>query len=173
MPYVPFNRINHLAGEREPDSSDYGSPYDSVFINPYICWDDHTFYWGEILLLAGRAIMSSAPRQNRSPDRCPAGKARLPAPEIDPMLQLEEAANPIRIHIVRNRRSAQLNGMLQHNLQRRAQPFELLPGQPPGHSFRSDSRPKQALIGINIPHAMQQLLIQEGSLNRRLPPAKE
>ena len=89
------------------------------------------------------------------------------------MLQLEEAANPIRIHIVRNRRSAQLNGMLQHNLQRRAQPFELLPGQPPGHSFRSDSCPKQALIGINIPHTMQQLLIQEGSLNRRLPPAKE
>jgi len=89
--------------------------------------------------------MRPPPSQNGPPNRRLADEARLPAPQINPVLQLKEPPNPIRIHIIRHRRPAQLNRMPQNSLQRPMQPGQFFLFQSPSFASRPDPSPKQAL----------------------------
>src|SRR6202011_4844894 len=102
--------------------------------------------------------MRPPPRQQNPANWRPADHARLACSQVNPMLKLEEPALTISIHVIRNRRPAQLDGMAQHLLNRRVQSKQFRTPEPSRHAPRPDSRPKETLVGIDIAHPMQQRL---------------
>ena len=125
------------------------------------------------LSLAPRAIDSSPTSHHNLLQPFPTVLADLPRPSVNLVLKLEKPPHPIRVHIVRNRRATQLNRMPQHRHQFPSQPQQLLPGKPRSLPPRTNPRPKQALICINISHSMQQRLVQQSRLDRHLPPPEQ
>ena len=109
--------------------------------------------------------MGSPAGHEDAPDRCAAHQTWLPGAEIDPVLELEKAFDTGRIDVVRNRRSAQRDCLLEDSLQGGVQAVKFGSLQVASHSPRPDSGAEEALIGIDIAHSVQQLLIQQGGLD--------
>jgi hypothetical protein len=59
------------------------------------------------LALAVRTIVRSPAGQDHAPNRSPTHQAGLSGAHVDTMLELEEAFDTVRVHIIRNRRPAQ------------------------------------------------------------------
>jgi hypothetical protein len=76
------------------------------------------------------------------------------------MLELEESFFSIRVDIIGNRRSAPRDRLAQHFPHRSVQLAQLLPRDGRRPPAGTDASPKQRLVGINVAHAAQQLLIQ-------------
>ncbi len=68
--------------------------------------------------------MSAAAAYQDAPNRSSANQARQAGTEIDPVFELEEAFDSGRIHVVRNRGSAQRNCLSKDTLQAGVQPVE-------------------------------------------------
>src|SRR5579864_6084597 len=106
-------------------------------------------------------------------DRPLAHQARLTFSPIDPMLELEEALFSVGVYVVGNRRPSGGDGLLQHLLQSMVQlgVFRTRDGgrPPPG----PNSGAEQAFICVDVSHSMQQLLVQQRRLDRRLARAKK
>src|SRR5271165_902470 len=94
--------------------------------------------------LALWAVMCASAGNQNPPDRGPANAAWLTRPQVDAMLELEESAHSVCIHIVRHRRPAQANGVLQNFAQCKPQPLQLRPGQPARPASRPYTGTKQA-----------------------------
>jgi hypothetical protein len=117
------------------------------------------------LVLAFGTIMGAAATHEDAPDRSSTNQAWLPGTEIYPMFELEEAFYAGRVHIIRNGRAAEGDCLLQYTLQAGVEAIKFCPLQVASHPTRPDSCPEKALVGINIPHAMQELLIEQGCLD--------
>jgi hypothetical protein len=117
------------------------------------------------LALAVGAIVRAAASQDHAANRCSAYQAWLPGAEIDPMLELEEAGYASRVHIIRYRRPAERDGLSEDGLQTGMQAIEFGPLQVASHPAGPDSGTEKTLVGIDIAHSVQQLLVQQGSLN--------
>ena len=89
------------------------------------------------------------------------------------MFELEESPDALRVHVVRDRRAAQPDGMLQHLEKRQAQTLEIGPGQTPRRFSRPDARAEQAFVGIDISHSRQQRLVQQRRLDGQRAAAKQ
>src|SRR5271157_1535958 len=89
------------------------------------------------------------------------------------MPKLKEPFLAVGIHVIRNRRTTQNNRLAQNHLHGTAQLAELLPRETRRSAPRTDARPEQRFIGVDVAHASQEFLIQKRTLDRRLPPAKQ
>jgi hypothetical protein len=107
----------------------------------------------------------SAPTDNDFLDRSLALYAGFAFAAIGAVLDLKKAGLAIGIHIVRDGRPASGNRQLQDFLQRGKQLAQLGFRQCVGSPTGSDVGAKQRFIGINVPHAVQQLLVQESCFN--------
>ncbi len=92
---------------------------------------------------------------------------------IDAVLKLEKSADAIRVHIVRNRRAAKLDGVAQHLLECHAQPFKLGTGKSARLASWADSGAEKALVGIDIADAGEQRLVEQCGLDGELAAAEE
>jgi hypothetical protein len=75
------------------------------------------------------------------------------------MLELEKSFFSIRIYIVGNRRSTQRDRLAQHFPHCSVQFAEPVPRDGGRPSAGTDASPEQRLVGIDVAHAAQQLLI--------------
>src|SRR5690242_14100628 len=123
--------------------------------------------------LAFRAVVAASSPNYNPLDGSSANQARLPFPSIDPVLQLEEALPPVGIDVVGYRGTAKRNRLSEHLLHRRVELPQLLTSDARPPPPRPDARPEQRLIGVNVPHPAQELLVQESALHRRLAPSKQ
>jgi hypothetical protein len=117
--------------------------------------------------------MSATAGDNYATNGAAATAARLAGSLIDAVLQLKEAPYAFRIHIVRDRRSPEPNGMLQDVPQRKAQVLKFDSCQPSRAPSWPNACMKEAFVCIDIPHSGKESLIEQGGLDRQLPPAKE
>lgn len=123
--------------------------------------------------LAALAVMASTPAEDDSFNRGLADQAGLAGAEIDTVLKLKEAFATFGVDIVGNGGSAQPDRLLQHLLDRNVQAIELSSSEPSCLPAWTDTRAKQRLISVDVPHPMQQLLIEQSSFDRSLASAKE
>src|SRR5579884_3720811 len=126
---------------------------------------------GELFLASGAVVCAPA-CQNQPPDSRPAHQTGSSASQIDLMFKLKEASSTVRVYVVGNRGAAQTDCIFEHSLQGRVKEIQLLLFQRFGHACGTNSGAEEAFIGINIAHAVQQLLVQKRGLDRGLPPAK-
>ena len=126
-----------------------------------------------VLLLALRTVVGAASGHHNPTNRRLAVPAGLAGPLVDPVFQLEEAAHPVRIHIVGNRRASQPDGLLQNFAQGEPQPFQLCPAQPSCPAPGPQSGAKQALVSIDVAHSREQSLVEQGGLDGQSAPVKQ
>jgi hypothetical protein len=108
--------IKQLALGGDPLLPVYGSPVQAIILESI-----------ENLALAVGTIVRSPARHDHPPDRCPAYQARLSSTGIDPVLELEKAFYAGRIHVVRNRGTAQRNCFFEDTPQAGVQAVKLRP----------------------------------------------
>jgi len=89
------------------------------------------------------------------------------------MLQLEEAAYAVSVHIVGDGGPAEADGALKHILQGEAQTFEFGPGEASGAAAGSDAGTEEALIRINVAHAGEQGLVEQGCFDGQFSTPEE
>jgi hypothetical protein len=129
-------------------------------------------FWTD-LALAIRAIVGSAPRQLNAPDGRLAEAARLARTLVDAVFELKEAPLPVGVHIIRNRRTAQADGVGENLAEREAQPLQFRRAQPIGQSARPDARLKKALVRVDVADSGEEGLVQQCRLDGHAPLAEE
>lgn len=112
--------------------------------------------------------MGASASHGDAPDHSATHSTGLARALVDTMLQLEKAADSICIHVIRDRRTAKGDGLLQHLSKSLAQALELHTREPAGAAPRTQPGTEEAFIRIDIAHARQQLLIEQGRLHRKL-----
>jgi len=123
--------------------------------------------------LAVGAVVGTPPGEHGAANGRSADLAGLAATHIDAVLELEKAGHPVGVHVIGNRGAAQFDGLPQDCLQSGMEPGEVLAGEAARHAGGTDSGAKEALVGINVAHPMEQLLVQQGSLDGQLAIAEE
>ena len=117
--------------------------------------------------------MRASPANNDSLNHRSADATRLPRALVDAVFQLEKSPHPLRIHIIGDRGPSQPNRMLQNLSQSEPKPLQLRSCKPPGVAAWPKTRPKQALIGINVSHPGQERLVQQCRFDREPSPPEE
>jgi hypothetical protein len=97
----------------------------------------------------------------------------LAGAEIDPVLQLEKTFDTRRIHVVRNGRPTQRDGLPKNGLQAGVQAIKLGSFQVAGHPARPYACTEETLVGIDIAHSLEKLLIEQSSLDGCAPVPEE
>src|SRR5229473_1270641 len=82
---------------------------------------------------------------------------------VGPVAKLKETFFSIGVHIIGDRRSTGGNGLMQNPLQSRAKLFQFSLGKRVRAAARPDTGTDQALIGVDVPNAVKQLLIKQCS----------
>ncbi len=101
-----------------------------------------------------------------------ADKAPFSLSPIDPVLKLKESGFALGVHIVRNRRAAGSNRFIQHRPKRKEQLAQFCLAERCGPATWAHAGAKQRLVRIDVPHAAQQSLVQQGALDRSLAAPK-
>lgn len=127
---------------------------------------------GQLFLTLWAEMGASAGYQN-SADWGLACTAGLAGAEVDAMLQLEESADAVRIHIIGYRGTAEADGVLKHGLQSEAQALELSAGESTGAAAGTDAGAEEAFIGINVAYAGEQGLVEQSRLDGQLSTPKK
>jgi len=117
--------------------------------------------------------MSAPASDDNSTDGRVALAAGLAGPQVDTVFQLEKAANTIGVHVVGDRRAAQADGVLKNQDQGLAEPFKLGAGQPAGLTAGPNTSPEEAFVGIDVAHAGQQSLVEQGGFDGQLASPKQ
>lgn len=117
--------------------------------------------------------MGAAPSQLDAPDWRIAMAAGFAGAPVDAVFQLKETSLSIGIHVVRNRGTAEADGVFENPAQRQAQPLKLGGCQPVRPPPRPDSGLKQALVRIDVSHTGEESLIQQRRLDGHEPLAEE
>ena len=104
----------------------------------------------------------------------PQTAAGLPGAQVDAVLELEESAHAVRVDIIGNRGAAQADGMLKNaaggpGARRSSSARVRRPAARPG----PDAGAEEAFVGIDVAHAGEQGLVEQGGLDGKLPAAKE
>src|SRR5438128_4589411 len=126
-----------------------------------------------LLLLAARAIVATAPGNHEAFNRSLANQARLAFATVNAMPQLKETLLAIGIYIVGDARATQSNGFTQHSLQCAMQAAQFIAAQRSRATTWPNPGPEQGFVGIYIPHAAQQSLVQQRTLDWSLASAEE
>src|SRR5579872_2456417 len=108
--------------------------------------------------------MRSPTAEDHSLDRRLADQAGEPRSQIHIVLKLEEALSSFGVHVIGNRRSSGPDRLMQHFLQRGMQAIELRALQSSCLPAGTNASAEQRLIRVNVPNAVQQLLIEQGCL---------
>ena len=119
------------------------------------------------------AVVRPSPGHHNPPDRRRAAPARFPCALVDTVFKLEKTSNPVGIHIIRDRGTAQTNGSPQNLHQRCAQSLQLSSGQPPSRPSWPYAGAEQALIGVDVAYPGQQTLVQQRGFDRQSPPPEQ
>ncbi len=117
--------------------------------------------------------MRSASGKNNALDRLLAYATGLPCTAIHAVLKLEKSFDSIGIHIIRDRGSAEFNGLIENFSQSQAQTFQLNSRESSGDFTRTDAGAKKTFVGIDIPYTMQQCLIEKRRLDADLARTEE
>jgi hypothetical protein len=123
--------------------------------------------------LASRAIVGAASGEFNAPDGGLAEAARLARALVDAMLELKEASRALGIHIIRDGRPAQTDGVRENLAQGETQLFQLRRGQPVGPPARPDARLEKALVRIDVANTREERLIQQRCLDGHASLAEE
>ena len=91
---------------------------------------------------------------------------------VSAMPKLEKSLFAVSINIIGNRRTSSADGLLQYLLQRGMQLVEFSPRQGVGPSLGTHACTNQALIRVDVSHAVQKFLIQQHGLDWRLAAMK-
>jgi hypothetical protein len=73
--------------------------------------------------------------------------------QIDAVLELEKAVNPVSIYIIGNRGATEPDGMFQDLAQGKPEPLKFSPCETAGAPPRPDAGVKETLIGVDVAHA--------------------
>lgn len=124
-------------------------------------------------MLAGGAEVGAAASDEEALDGGAAGEAGLAGAEIDAVLELEEAADAVSIDIVGDRGAAELDGVGEHVDQGLAQADEFGAGEASGMAAGTDPGTEEALVGVDVAHAVKQTLVQQRGLDGGAAATKE
>jgi hypothetical protein len=123
--------------------------------------------------LAVGAVVGTPPGKEDTADRGPAGQAGQAGSQVDAVLELEEAGDPVCVDIVRDRGAAEFDGFPKDGLQRGAKAVKPVAGEASGHAGGADSGVEETLVGVDVADAVEQLLVEQGGLDGEPAVAKE
>ena len=117
--------------------------------------------------------MGAPSGSNDSANRGSTNQTRLAGTHVDAVFELEEAGNTVGIDVIRDGGASELDCLTQDQLQRGVQPVEPGAGEAARHSGWPDACMEEALVGIDVPDAMEKLLVQQSGLDREPPVTEE
>ena len=117
--------------------------------------------------------MGSSTGEQNAPDRGLAAATGLVGPKVDAVFELEETSHSVGIHVVRDRRTTQPDGLLQNLAEREPEAFKFNSAKAACVAARPDAGVKEAFVGINVTHTGKQALIEQGGLDRQAPSPEE
>ena len=117
--------------------------------------------------------MSAASGESDFLDGRGADGAGLGCAAVDLVFDLEVAAHALRINVVGDGRAAEFDGSAQDGLQGGAQADEFGASEAAGLAARTDAGAKERLIGVDVANAVEQRLVQQRGLDRRLAATEE
>src|SRR5882757_9418370 len=117
--------------------------------------------------------MAAPAREHDALNGGPTNQAWFAFASVYAMLKLEETFFAVRVYVVRDRRTTQGDGLAQDFLHRPVQPVQVGAGQRSSLATWANAGAKQRFVGVDIADAPQQLLVQEGTLDRSLATAKQ
>jgi len=123
--------------------------------------------------LALRTIVRSPSAKHDALDSGTTNQTWLTCSHVHAVPELEEPFATFGIHIVGNRGSSESDCIVQYLLDGSMQGIEFGPREPSGGAAGTNPRSKKRFIGIDIPHAMKQLLVQKRGFDGRLAAAKQ
>src|SRR5450432_3480312 len=101
-----------------------------------------------------------------------ASQARLAFTAVDTVLQLEKSFFAVGAYVIGDGRPAEFDGLPEDCLDRSKQAFQIRFGNGRGAALGTDSDARQRLVGVDVAHAAQKLLIQQSTLDGGFPSAK-
>lgn len=110
--------------------------------------------------------MTTSANDDDSLDSSPAKRAWFSLAPIDSVLQLKKALFSIRVNVVRNGRASQRDCLPKNLLNRTVQKPQIVSAQRGCPATRTNACTEERLVGIDVSHSAQQLLIQQSALNR-------
>src|ERR1035441_10193409 len=117
--------------------------------------------------------MGSAAAYDDPLDGRAADQAWLPAAAVNLVFDLEVAAHAFCIHVVGDGRAAEFDGSAQDGLQGCAQADEFGASEAAGLAAWTDAGAKERLVGVDVANAVEQRLVQQRCLDRRLAATEE
>src|SRR5581483_9456798 len=124
------------------------------------------------LLLAARAVVRAAAANDNALDGRAADQAGFAFAPVNAVLELEKAGVAVCVDIVGNRGAAGGDGFVEDRLEPVEEALHLVAAHAGSAAARADAGAEQRLVGVDVAHAAQQLLVQERALHRR-PAAAE
>ncbi len=121
-------------------------------------------------VLAPRTVVRPPLAQNDSANSFATARTRFSGPAVNVVLLLITAAGPVRIHIIRYRRTAMQHRQFQDGKHLIMKPLRALSRKLAGSRFRMNGRSEQGFIGIDVTHASNKRLIQQHGLNAAATP---
>jgi len=91
---------------------------------------------------------------------------------VDLVFDLEVAAHALRINVVGDGRAAEFDGSAQDGLQGGAQADEFGASEAASLAARTDAGAEERLVGVDVANAVEQRLVQQRGLDRRLAARK-
>ena len=117
--------------------------------------------------------MGTAASENDAANGGAAGSAGLAGALIDAMLELEESPGAFGIDVIGDRGAAHPDGVFQDLAKCLAQAVEFGAGETAGGFAGADAGAKEAFVGIDVAHAREQFLVEEGGLDGDAAAAKQ
>ena len=85
--------------------------------------------------------------------------------QVDAVFELEEAARPIDVNVITDRGATQLDSVFENPNESQPQAFEFGLGQLASQATRTYAGAKEALVGVDVTDAGEQLLVEQGGLD--------
>jgi len=123
--------------------------------------------------LAVGAVVGAAASDSDALDGCFAGEAGLAGALVDAVLELEKAAHAFGIDVVRDRRPAKADGVLEDFAEGEPQALEFDPGEASRAAAGANGGAKEALVGVDVAYTGQQLLVEQTGLDGEASAAEE
>ena len=124
-------------------------------------------------VLADSAEVGAAATDHDALDGRAANAAGLAGARVDVVVELKEARNTIGVHIVGDRGATQSNRFSEDFIQSGAQSTKLSSGETTRMAAGANAGMEERLVRVDIADAVEQRLVEQRSLDRRLALAEE
>jgi len=121
--------------------------------------------WGTRLSLASGAEVGATPANHNTFDRRSADEAGLAGAHVDAVFQLEEAADAVGVDVVGDGRPAEFYGVGEDGDERVAEAAEFSAGKQRGQTAGTDAGAEEGLVGVDVPDAVEQGLVEQRGLD--------